>query len=297
MDLPVALSLAWVRPRRTAVIPAPGLVPAAASTPQGVTEPVVRRAERRFGPALGGIAIAALLVFALVWFARRPFASTPKPHRGVTAASPAAATVTGGALGADGVARARQEQATRDSIARAASAYVPTDSFPATEVTNPGDSANASAFAVKLEEVFTPAGAILNLQQKYKSVPAGTYNRDPRSRFLIEVAGAYPTKAGADSLLQQLTARGLLGLGVGTVVSVPYAFMVKQDVPLSEAAARVTHYVTGPGKPVYALRQANGTATLYFGAYASPQQAALAIPDVKGLGIKPTLVYRTGRVF
>jgi hypothetical protein len=81
------------------------------------------------------------------------------------------------------------------------------------------------------------------------------------------------------------------------VVSVPYAFLVKQDVPLSEAAARVTHYVTGPGKPVYALKQANGTATLYFGAYASPQQAALAIPDVKGLGIKPTLVYRIGRVF
>jgi hypothetical protein len=48
---------------------------------------------------------------------------------------------------------------------------------------------------------------------------------------------------------------------------------------------------------VYALRQSNGAANLYFGAYESPQQAALAVPAVRKAGITPTLVYRIGRVF
>jgi len=51
------------------------------------------------------------------------------------------------------------------------------------------------------------------------------------------------------------------------------------------------------GQPVYALRQPNGAAHLYFGAYESPQQAALAVPTVREAGLTPTLVYRIGRVF
>jgi len=51
------------------------------------------------------------------------------------------------------------------------------------------------------------------------------------------------------------------------------------------------------GQPVYALRQTNGTAHLYFGAYESAQQAALAVPTVREAGLTPTLVYRIGRVF
>jgi hypothetical protein len=49
--------------------------------------------------------------------------------------------------------------------------------------------------------------------------------------------------------------------------------------------------------PVYALRQGNGAAHLYFGAYESAEQAALAVPAVRKAGIRPTLVYRIGRVF
>ena len=51
------------------------------------------------------------------------------------------------------------------------------------------------------------------------------------------------------------------------------------------------------GQPVYALRQASGAANLYFGAYESPQHAALAVPSVREAELTPTLAYRIGRVF
>ena len=59
----------------------------------------------------------------------------------------------------------------------------------------------------------------------------------------------------------------------------------------------VQKFILFLGQPVYALRQTNGTAHLYFGAYESAQQAALAVPTVREAGLTPTLVYRIGRVF
>ena len=76
----------------------------------------------------------------------------------------------------------------------------------------------------------------------------------------------------------------------------PFAFLVQQDVPEAEVPSRLKRFA-GSGRPVYALRQTNGAANLYFGAYESVQQAALAVPSVREAGLTPTLVYRIGRVF
>jgi hypothetical protein len=51
------------------------------------------------------------------------------------------------------------------------------------------------------------------------------------------------------------------------------------------------------GIPVYALRQANGTAWLLVGAYESLQQAALDVSSLRASSISPVLVYRKGRPF
>jgi len=80
------------------------------------------------------------------------------------------------------------------------------------------------------------------------------------------------------------------------VTSLPYAFLVQADVPQAELSSRLKRFA-GKGLPVYALRQPNGAANLYFGAYESSQQAALAVPTVQVAGLTPTLVYRIGRVF
>jgi hypothetical protein len=116
------------------------------------------------------------------------------------------------------------------------------------------------------------------------------------SRFYQTLAGAFVTRAGADSLLAQLRARRTLGQGFGSVDNFPLAFLVDSGVPAREATPRIARY-TARGLPVYGLRQPNGVVRLYYGAYANPEQAALAVPALRDAGIRPLLVYRIGRVF
>lgn len=297
--LPVAQSLAWIRERRSAPISvAEPLEPAQPTAIEA--QPLPELARRLPWPAwAAGIVLTLTLVGAGVWFWQRPFASDRPPRHGVAGTSPVAATATGGALATDSALRAdsvRREVAARDSAAHAANLAVAEDSFPVFAPVNAADSANASAYAVLLENTNGLAGAILQLNEKFAGLPATSYGLSLRTRLFELVAGAYPTKAGADSLLQDLRARKVLPPGGGSVTSLPYAFMVQANVASAEMPARLKR-ASARALPVYALRQANGTANLYFGAYESPQQAALAVPAVRKAGLAPSLVYRIGRVF
>jgi hypothetical protein len=298
MDLPVALSLAWVRPKRSAVIPAPGSVPPAQHLPTGVTTSLPRLAWRRqHTAAAGGIALTLLLASAALWFAKAPFASTGKARKGVSVTSPKASIATAGTLGTDSALRARRDSASRDSMARLAMPPVPlADPASGLAVGNAADSASAAAFALRFESLTNRASAILYLARKYKAVPAATFGIEPRTGLFMLTGGAYPKRSGADSLFQQLQASGLITPGVGAVVSVPFAFLVQANVPLKEASARRARLVAS-GQPVYDLRQTDSTANLYFGAFDSPQQAAFALPLVKKVTPTPALVYRIGRVY
>lgn len=297
--LPVAQSLAWIRERRSAPISvAEPLEPAQPTAIEA--QPLPELARRVPWPAwAAGIVLTLTLLGAGVWFWQRPFASDRPPRHGVAGTSPVAATATGGALATDSALRAdsvRREVAARDSAAHAANLAVAEDSFPVFAPVNAADSANASAYAVLLENTNGLAGAILQLNEKFAGLPATSYGLSLRTRLFELVAGAYPTKAGADSLLQDLRARKVLPPGGGSVTSLPYAFMVQANVASAEMPARLKR-ASARALPVYALRQANGTANLYFGAYESPQQAALAVPAVRKAGLAPSLVYRIGRVF
>ena len=302
-DLPVAMSLAWLRTKRTAPMSVAMSLPPARAMPTGIETPavpVMPRWRRYAGPA-GGIAVATGIAALGLWFANRPFAS----HRGpVPVSTPGTATTaaaaSGGSLAPDTAAIAARDAARRDSLARDSAARVlpaaGADSFPVPAVSNPKDSAAASAWGVLLEETLTRSGAILNLEMKYKAVPVGTYGVNPRTRFFPVFAGAFTTQAGADSLLASLRERHVLAPQAGGVTALPYAFLVQSDVPAREAANRVAFY-RASGRPVYALKQPSGAMHLYFGAYATPQQAALAIPELRAAKLTPTLVYRIGRVF
>jgi hypothetical protein len=72
--------------------------------------------------------------------------------------------------------------------------------------------------------------------------------------------------------------------------------MVEQSVNVDTATAAVTAFVER-GLPIYALRQPDGSATLYAGAFETPEQSTLLADALRASGLKPTLVYRTGRVF
>jgi hypothetical protein len=308
-ELPVSQALAWVRPRRHAPItlaaePAHDTPVDTDATPYRRTPIEVnlipaRPARRRLVPGVFGVLITLLLVLTGFWFARRPFAADGRPWLGVKPGTPAAAKATGGTLQLDSVSRAEQaarDSAARDSAARVAALAVLPDSFPVLAPANPADSATASAFAVILENTNGLPGAIVDITGKFKDVPAGSYALDLRTRYYKLVAGAFQTRAGADSLLAQLRSRKVLAVGFGAVVFLPYAFLVESNVPAAEVAPRLAR-AAGKALPVYALRQANGTANFYFGAYENPQEASLAVPAVRRAGLAPTLVYRTGSVF
>jgi hypothetical protein len=298
-SLSVAQSLAWIRERKTAPVSVADPMPPAQSPPLGVL-PVPELARRTPWPAwTAGIVLTLSLAGAGVWFWQRPFASDRPARRGVAAASPAAAAVTGGALASDSVMREREAQreaAARDSAARAANLAVAADSFPVLAPVNPADSASASAYAVLLENTNGLSGAILQLNDKFATLPATSYGLSLRSRLFELVAGAFPTRAGADSLLLELRRRRTLAPGDGVVVTLPYAFLVQANVAAAEVPAQLKR-ASARALPVYALRQSGGAANLYFGAYESPQQAALAVPAVRKAGFTPMLVYRIGRVF
>ena len=300
-EIPVAQSLAWIRERHTApmVLAAPPAddVAVVAGVPPVVTPP---RLTARIAGWLAGAALTLLLAAAALWFAQRPFAAKRKVRQGAPATSPTGTVATAGSLVTDSAMRAdslRRAALARDSAARAANLAVAHDPFPVLTPVNSGDSAGAAAYAVLLESANGLAGAILDLQGKFKSVPARSYALGLPPKSFYEVSsGAFPSRDGADSLLIDLRARGVLRPSDGAVVSLPYAFLVQANVPRGELPNRL-RLAAARAQPIYALQQQDGTVNLYFGAYENPQQAALAVPAVRKAGITPTLVYRIGRVF
>jgi hypothetical protein len=194
----------------------------------------------------------------------------------------------------DSIARIRRDSIARDSLSRLAGAAV--DSFPLYSPANPDDSAAAVGYSILLSKYNTKSGAILDLFGRFARLPAPTFGMESPSRFYLLLAGAFPSRAAAESLLARLRVQGTLARDFGSVDRYPLAFLVDPGVTAREAPARLTRY-HARGLPVYGLRQPNGTVRLYFGAYADPEQASLAVPQVRDAGMRPLLVYRIGRVF
>jgi hypothetical protein len=293
-DVSVAQSLAWVRARR-----APSAAPteveedavAEPTTPVPLTPPGEGGGRPRW---LIAAAVVAVLAALLYWGGSR--IADSRAHE--RAAADSAASIAAERVRiTDSVARVRRDSIASDSVNRlAAGGGAAADSFPVFAPANPNDSAGAARFAVLLSKYNTKSGAILDLNGRFARLPAATYGMESPSRFYQNLAGAFTTRAGAESLLAQLRARRTLALGFGSVDDYPLAFLVDSAVPPREVPPRLTRYAAR-GLPVYGLRQPNGTVRLYYGAYTNPEQAALAVPAVREAGIRPLLVYRIGRVF
>ena len=273
-SLPVAAVVGSVRR------PAPQS-PAATTVvlPAGMTAVETLPTSRRLPPArmLQGIAAALVLAAVGVWVASRPFGSGrgPAPSKPDPTDTPAA--LIAGMSDSGGAA--------------ADSARV----IPV--VANPADSAQAAAYAVELLATNTLAGAAARVREEGGRVPASTFTPaivDGAAWYKV-VAGAYPTQPPADSLLAQLRQRGQLDERSGSVVRLPYAFLVHSAVAPANVQGLLNAY-RDLGQPVYALLQPDGTLNVYAGAFESPAQATLLMESVRAAGITPTLVFRTGRV-
>jgi hypothetical protein len=292
-EVSVAQSLAWVRQRRGA---APPNVPEAAppeaapdATPTSV--PVAGAGSSGSNRWIGGV-IALLVLAALAYWG----ASAYSQRRAVqqAAADSASREAAARVRVTDSIARVRRDSIVRDSLARVEGSTA--DSFPVYAPANPEDSAAAVGYSLLLSKYNTKSGAILDLFGRFARLPASTYGMESPSRFYLLLAGAFPSRASAESLLVRLRVQGTLARDFGSVDRYPLAFLVDPGITPREAPARLTRY-HARGLPVYGLRQSNGAVRLYYGAYANAEQAALAVPQVREAGMRPMLVYRTGRVF
>jgi hypothetical protein len=289
-EVSVAQSLAWIRPRRGAV---PATEGEEALAPTAPSQPAVPGSGRDRPPmwVAAAVVLAVLAIVALL--GTRLYSQRQTRQR--AAADSAARAVALRVRQTDSVARARRDSIARDSVNRAAADAI-ADSFPVYSPANPRDSATAVGYSVLLSKYNTKSGAILDLFGRFSRLPVATYGMETPSRFYLLLVGAFPTRAGADSMLTRLRAGGTIGLGFGSVDYYPLAFLVDSALPPREVTPRLTRYAAR-GLPIYGLRQPTGTVRLYFGAYANPEQASLAVPQLRAAGIRPLLVYRTGRVF
>jgi hypothetical protein len=291
-EVSVAQSLAWVRARKNAGAAVVGDdADAAAAEARPVDMPVVRADSGGPPRWIGGV-LALLVLAALAYWGATAYSQRRAVQQ--AAADSAAREAATRVRITDSIARIRRDSIARDSLSRLAGAAV--DSFPLYSPANPDDSAAAVGYSILLSKYNTKSGAILDLFGRFARLPAPTFGMESPSRFYLLLAGAFPSRAAAESLLARLRVQGTLARDFGSVDRYPLAFLVDPGVTAREAPARLTRY-HARGLPVYGLRQPNGTVRLYFGAYANPEQASLAVPQVRDAGMRPLLVYRIGRVF
>jgi hypothetical protein len=249
-----------------------------------VSARVGARQPRWRAASFAGLGVSVTIAAIAAWLAYRPLAGGPQrlgPKPGSTKA-----------------AKQPTVAMTPESMARDTAIDTGSLQLETPEVGNPEDSAQAAAFGVELLAANTQAGAILKLQKDGKTLPAATFAPAliQGAQWYKVIAGAFKDRAGADSLLDALRRRKVLDQGNGAVVNLPLAFLIDSGVPASAVPGMVSMYADR-GQPVYALRQANGSAWLLIGAFQSPGQSLLYASSLRASGITPVLVYRKGRSF
>ncbi len=167
---------------------------------------------------------------------------------------------------------------------------------------NVNDSAGASAFSVELLVANTAEGANLFVRKNGAALPAAAVSPvsigQERATWYRVTAGAYTRRDQADSLLLGLQKSGVLASeSAGRVTRSPFALLV-DSVPsqggIVDAVRAAVEKYTARGLTVYPLIQDDGGARIFAGAFASPDQSAGLIRTLRGAGLKPVLVYRTG---
>jgi len=168
---------------------------------------------------------------------------------------------------------------------------------------NPADSADAAAYSVEILAANTAEGANFELQRHGAMMPAATISAVPigetEAIWYKVYAGAFTDSAAAEQLLRSLRRRGVVPDSAGAVVRAPLALRVDSVPPQGGVGARTREKLQGysaKGLAIYALRQSDGSARLYSGAFATPAQSSLAATALRVAGLTPVLEYRTGRV-
>lgn len=165
---------------------------------------------------------------------------------------------------------------------------------PPPPIANPADSANASRYAVYFATANTRSGAMPDPKVRSLEAVALSPVMEGNEQWYRVTVGATGTRADAETLLTRL--RNEKVIGSGSIVSVPFAFRIESKVTTTLVPTRLAALATR-GIIAYALRQSDGSATIYTGAFESPLQATALADSLRAAGVAPVLVYRTGRGF
>ena len=164
----------------------------------------------------------------------------------------------------------------------------------------PGANSGASPYSVVLADVSSLTGANGELDQASgRGFPVVTFAPYPRADgqlSYVVLAGASADSAGADSLLRAVRAKHYRNANAAHVVRLPYALLIQNGVSQDQASMFVRAYLT-KGLPVYPLLQADGSASLYAGAFRGIEQAQPLVTSFRANGDQPTVTIRTGRPF
>ena len=160
--------------------------------------------------------------------------------------------------------------------------------------------ATATPYSVVLANVTSITGANGELDQAAsRGFPVVSFSPYPRADgrlSYVVISGAFPDSAGADSLLRAVRAKRYRNAAAAHVVRLPFAVLVQKGVSPDQASMFVRAYLS-KGLPVYPLMQADGTASLWAGAFRTAEQAQPLVTSFRANGDEPTVTIRTGRTF
>ena len=232
------------------------------------------RKHRWLYPAIGGISVLLLGAMALVVLFLRARQAAPRPTPVAAAPIPAP---------------------------KPPPPLPPPETLYVAPPANVNDSASAAEFTVELLVANTAEGANLFVRKNGAALPAAAVSPvsiDPeRSIWYKVTSGAYTRRYQADSLLLALRQSRVLTDSAGSVARTPLALLV-DSVPtqggIADAVREAVDRYTARGLSVYALIQDYGGARIYAGAFSAANQSAGLIRTLRGAGLNPVLVYRTG---
>lgn len=182
----------------------------------------------------------------------------------------------------------------RDSATADSAAVDSATVMPSLAIANPSDSASAARYAVYFATANTRAAAMPDPKIRSLEAVALSPVMEEREEWFRVTVGAATVRSEADALLARLRSEKIIGSG--SIVAVPLAFRIESNVAPSLVPTRLAA-LASRGVIAYALRQKDGSAIIYAGAYETSSQAAALAVSLRAAGVAPVLVYRTGRAF
>ncbi len=160
-------------------------------------------------------------------------------------------------------------------------------------VVNRADSSRAGGFILVLSHLSDSSGAALTLDHETKGLPAATYSPViihgmPWYRVTV---GSFPTRAAADSMI-----RNSPEVETAAALYAPFSVVLASRVTPESATARLAEF-RDRKQPAFALIQADGSVTVFAGAFETPEQSAQLLSELRAGGVQAWVAYRTGKVF